>query len=552
MRPPHSRPSATGHGPRHDPARVERPADRTTTGLGLSPRGRAWLLGLVAAASWAAPARAGLPEQTVVQLLALEGRLLPGHHSPLAELHHIAVNDRGSWVADGRLANGTNVLIVDGAIVCATGDALAEPAGAVVDDVSYVDIDTAGTVAAVKSWGPSPAGRGVFVDDELVIADGQLVIAPGVALGTRWTGLLYVELNDAGQLLVYGAFDFPAEPFPVPALVLAEVDGSGTLLSERVVVQKGDVLPGYAQPVTSIGGAPDGMTLNGAGQVLFIVNGGVLFLDDVLVARTNDPVPGGTLSSIEGAGLGDDGDVAFRSFVSTTGPVLIAGGDIAASAVAVPAESTTFFAEWLHTIGSNPVVGNGQVLWQGRLAASGPSALYLGDRVLVQDGETSVNGKTVELSFPPRRHAISPNGERVAFLGTLDGKDAAFGIHIGPWASVGLHQTAAALVGSGPLTPGSLATLSLGDVHPIHDDDDAFLVLGLSSIHAPFRGGVLVPSPDVVVPGVPVSEGGTSIPFDVPVGLPAGLTLVFQFWFFESFFGQIFVGWSNAIEGTLP
>lgn len=56
------------------------------------------------------------------------------------------------------------------------------------------------------------------------------------------------------------------------------------------------------------------------------------------------------------------------------------------------------------------------------------------------------------------------------------------------------------------------------------------LVIGISQIAAPFKGGTLVPHPDLLVPGLPLSpQGDVTVPLLWPVGL-TGVPFWFQHW----------------------
>jgi hypothetical protein len=86
-----------------------------------------------------------------------------------------------------------------------------------------------------------------------------------------------------------------------------------------------------------------------------------------------------------------------------------------------------------------------------------------------------------------------------------------------------------ALDGDGTLLPGSLVHLTLGDALP---GAATTIVAGFSELSAPFKAGVLVPSPDVLVPGlVADASGGWDVAFGWPAGVPAGFTLYVQAWF---------------------
>lgn len=85
-----------------------------------------------------------------------------------------------------------------------------------------------------------------------------------------------------------------------------------------------------------------------------------------------------------------------------------------------------------------------------------------------------------------------------------------------------------ALSGSGDLTPGSSNQIDLTNALASSSTN---LVLGLSTLNVPFKGGVLVPTADFLYLGLPVSgSGGQSVPFTWPVGIPAGTPFFMQHW----------------------
>ena len=130
-------------------------------------------------------------------------------------------------------------------------------------------------------------------------------------------------------------------------------------------------------------------------------------------------------------------------------------------------------------------------------------------------------------------------------LGNLDPAD--------PWADLGnaLGGTNGdpVLTGSGSLAAGTTATLTLSNALP---NGSAWFLLGLTAINAPFKFGVMVPSPDIMVPALPIDPNGQIIlPFIWPTGLPSGAETYYQWWIQDP--GGI-VGWasSNGIVGTTP
>jgi hypothetical protein len=96
-----------------------------------------------------------------------------------------------------------------------------------------------------------------------------------------------------------------------------------------------------------------------------------------------------------------------------------------------------------------------------------------------------------------------------------------------PWLDVGGGLGPPQLRGWGPFVGGSLYGLELTEALPAAV---ATLVVGLSQLDAPFKGGTLVPDPDLLI-SLPVSaQGGISLLEPVPGGLPSGQRLALQCW----------------------
>jgi len=101
------------------------------------------------------------------------------------------------------------------------------------------------------------------------------------------------------------------------------------------------------------------------------------------------------------------------------------------------------------------------------------------------------------------------------------------------------------LVGSGTLAAGSSNQLSLALAK---SSSLATLVFGTSAINVPFKGGVLVPSPLVLVAMTSTATGTAILPFAFPAGVPVGTALFMQFWVQDSGAVQGFSA-SNAVKG---
>ena len=121
-----------------------------------------------------------------------------------------------------------------------------------------------------------------------------------------------------------------------------------------------------------------------------------------------------------------------------------------------------------------------------------------------------------------------------------------------PWTDLGQSLAGAAgapyLEATGSLADGTQVTLSLEEAAP---SAPAWFVAGLTSLDAAFKGGVLVPALDVLVPLVTDAAGRLSLVGSWPLGLPTGTTLFTQCWVQDAG-GPAGFAASNAQLGTTP
>ncbi len=135
-----------------------------------------------------------------------------------------------------------------------------------------------------------------------------------------------------------------------------------------------------------------------------------------------------------------------------------------------------------------------------------------------------------------------PSGAAYLFIGNHDSQwfdntdpDGDLGFEltvVGTWKDVGLALPGTAgpptLAGAGLLLGGDAVSLTLDDARP---NATAFLIVGFSGLLAPFKGGTLVPNPDLVIGPLTTSGAGELLlPGTWPAGLPGLLTFWFQAW----------------------
>jgi hypothetical protein len=105
------------------------------------------------------------------------------------------------------------------------------------------------------------------------------------------------------------------------------------------------------------------------------------------------------------------------------------------------------------------------------------------------------------------------------------------------------------LLGESTLLPGSLLKLTVSGALP---GATSTLVAGLSALQAPFKGGVLVPQPDLLLFGLPIGgDGSSTLSATWPEGIPPGVTLFLQQWIADPG-GPAGFAATNAIAGTTP
>jgi hypothetical protein len=104
-------------------------------------------------------------------------------------------------------------------------------------------------------------------------------------------------------------------------------------------------------------------------------------------------------------------------------------------------------------------------------------------------------------------------------------------------------------VGTGTMTANDPVGLVLGNALA---NTTAGLVIGLTELDAPFKGGVLVPDPLIILTGFSTGPAG-SITLDTtwPDGIPSGFTSYYQWWISDPDGPKGFAA-SPALQGTAP
>lgn len=141
----------------------------------------------------------------------------------------------------------------------------------------------------------------------------------------------------------------------------------------------------------------------------------------------------------------------------------------------------------------------------------------------------------------------------LVICGDFDGQVTVVENGEGPWSKLGHSLAGVAgwsrLQGFGTLTPGSTATLRISNGPP---GVPALLVAGHSTLNAPFKGGALVPQPNMfLMLGALDAQGSLQVSGTWPASMPPGGSFAMQVWRSELGAPSGFAA-TTAIRGTSP
>lgn len=135
-------------------------------------------------------------------------------------------------------------------------------------------------------------------------------------------------------------------------------------------------------------------------------------------------------------------------------------------------------------------------------------------------------------------------------LGDASGSAHVFGDSV--WTELGQALAGThgepSLTLAGPLTGGSTVEVALADALA---SAPCWAIAAVNELSAPFKGGILVPQPEVILPLVTTPVGALDLSFTWPVGVPAGVPSWYQVWIQDPGAVLGFAA-SNAVRGTAP
>jgi hypothetical protein len=288
--------------------------------------------------------------------------------------------------------------------------------------------------------------------------------------------------------------------------------GTGTEISGDVGVSPGLVLTGF--PVSATVLPPFSTHVNDAEAIAAQISASNLFTD---LAAMTGATP--LLYELGGVTL----TPGTYSFTTTAG--ISAGGTLTldGAGLYVFKVGTTMTA----TLNSSVDLMNGatsdQVFW-----ACGTTATLGGDFVGTVVTGTTITlgaGATVDgrLLAPSGAGTVTLAGGNTIILPETEPKVVFTDLGFALPGSSGLPT----LAGSGQPAAGAVVLLSISGVLP---STPIFLVIGLSAIQVPFKGGIMVPAPDLIYGLSSDFAGQFAFSGTWPSGVPAGTLVVTQAW----------------------
>ncbi|MED5330418.1 MAG: hypothetical protein VX916_03920 [Planctomycetota bacterium] len=191
-----------------------------------------------------------------------------------------------------------------------------------------------------------------------------------------------------------------------------------------------------------------------------------------------------------------------------------------------PNSNTDYQIRFMQIADSNSVSSGSA--WSGNISSVGHNSANTAN--LSTEDPRTLGGLVLSIGIT---YDMNADGDfTTCFNGGVD-QDYTVLMYIGNrfWPSVGgglPGTTTPELFGEGSLVQGETIRLTLKDALP---QTFTTLVVGLANINAPFKGGTLVPSPDMMIAIPTASNGSWSLPSPWPLPPFPGLELYLQAWY---------------------
>jgi hypothetical protein len=480
-----------------------------------------------------------------IECLLWDDDVVPGLPGLLSFTKVTSLDDSGSWALNGTVA-GIDFTMIDGALASVEGDPLLPLANPLAFETLLLTND-GHRVRSVNTILPpnSTFQHHVFIDDVMLIQEG----GPS-QLGSYYYQPRVVAAADNGQAMIYSRV-------PQDNINLVSFNSLGMLINEVNLVAEGSPAAWLSAGLlltNQINSIPESTALTDSGDWVFNARTSDLtwwvVKNNTVVAQLGGPSP---LAGYEWASLSptnfqlaanDAGQVALRAGITQSGAnyktgifvddhYVIGTGDV------MPGHPGTVQSVQPWGLGLDE---EGRAIYAAAVGPSGTNfvnAHFRDQETLVREYATSFEGVLFTNVLGSSISARSKNGRWLAFQGTLgDGRRGWFRVDVpvllgdswsdAPGTGIAGQAGTPNLQGTGLLETSEDYSLAVTGGAP---DALLTLVLGLSQISVPFKGGVLVPAPDLLLDGLTLDAGGSwSLSSQWPPGIGAGASFWLQAW----------------------
>ena len=399
--------------------------------------------------------------EITVETVVLEGEAVAGVGN-VTRIDNVAINSSGTTLVevDTDFADGDldGAMLRDGELYLREEHPLSDPPGSTIDSFDSVNLSEDGQSGwnlFLNGTAGTNDDTGVYLDTTLVIQEGDVSTSPVFAPGTRYIGFFDVKINALDQLMIVASVEDTTIASTVDrALVIADVDENGTLLTETVLAKEGDILPGQSRPILDFGTDPHESAFNDQGSILYLADLDTLstadialYLDLGLIAQEGgaSPLAERNYEILSGRGndLNNEGEFVFKANLdgaTTDDEVLVIGSSGGTSVFRQEGGSIDAIAPFTFVnfgLSSGPVQidDQGRVLYYAQWSdpnADIDSGLFLGDSMLVQEGVTEVDGVILDtIANGTDAFVLSEDGSWLIFEGVLvGGLEGAFAVQI--------------------------------------------------------------------------------------------------------------------------
>ncbi|MFT7667521.1 MAG: hypothetical protein ACI8X5_000200 [Planctomycetota bacterium] len=389
-----------------------------------------------------------------ITTLASEGNNIAGVGN-ITQFDNIAISTNGDWYAEVRTdhsdGSANKVILKNGSVFLREGQAMSAPAGATLKKFDSLVTNAVGDSAHNLTVTLGSDTQGVYWNDKLVKAVGDVVTATGFSAGATFNSFEEVRINNNNQIAAIVEVDDSAIGLPsAAAIIMWDLDAAGNVTAETTLQIEEAPIGSLTANIDAINQLATTWGFNDSGSVIYSItmdtgsganNQAVaLDLNNIVEASFPSPAAGRTWTGLSSAecSINNNGDWVVNGGISgsTADNQLIAKNDVK---FVQKGDSLTGMGGYLITSFSNgpvEIANNGDVLWFGAWDdpdTSKNEGLWLNQTMIVQEGVTTVGGTLItKLVGAIDGYHMDPDGQWIVFEATLaTGLDGIFRLSIG-------------------------------------------------------------------------------------------------------------------------